>query len=153
MATPRLTHAATLLPSGKVLIVGGYSGPSPSSALVSAELYNPGTNSWSSTGSLITARGDIFWGTLLGAGSVLVVGGGNPSGVLASAELYDYRSGTWSPTGSLAAGRSDYFLSLLLPSGKVLIAGGNGPGNLASAELYTPPPSYGGGHRGRHWGR
>ena len=37
-----------LLPNGKVLVAGGYSGP----YLASAEVYDPGTGKWTATGSL-----------------------------------------------------------------------------------------------------
>ena len=54
LATARYFHTATLLPSGKVLVVGGYD--NNAFALSSAELYDPTTASWSSTGSLATLR-------------------------------------------------------------------------------------------------
>src|SRR6266576_1002992 len=60
LGTARFFHTATLLPSGKVLVAGGYNG----GYLSSAELYDPATGSWSSTGSLSTAR-DIHTATLL----------------------------------------------------------------------------------------
>jgi N-acetylneuraminic acid mutarotase len=40
MNQPRLGHSSTLLPSGKVLVAGGYSG-SYFTPLSSAELYTP----------------------------------------------------------------------------------------------------------------
>jgi hypothetical protein len=49
MAVPRFGHTATLLPSGKVLIAGGYNG---SSCNRSAELYDPSKN----TGSMAAPR-------------------------------------------------------------------------------------------------
>ncbi len=53
----------TLLPNGKVLIVGR-----------NAELYDPTTGTWSSTGSLNTERG-AHTATLLPNGKVLGAGG------------------------------------------------------------------------------
>jgi N-acetylneuraminic acid mutarotase len=85
----RQYHTATLLPNGKVLVSGGYNG---TAALGSAELYDPAscsgtTGSWSSTGSLTTARYN-HTATLLQNGKVLVSGGQDTTGPIASAELY-----------------------------------------------------------------
>src|SRR6202035_2437738 len=52
LGTARYQHTATLLPNGKVLVAGGYDG---NSYLGSAELYDPATRRWSTTGSLATA--------------------------------------------------------------------------------------------------
>jgi WD40 repeat protein len=126
-------QTATLLPNGKVLVADG----SSSGALVSAELYDPASGTWTATGSLGTARYDPT-ATLLPNGKVLVAGGFNFSGSLASAELYDSASGTWTATGNLATARYSH-TATLLPNGKVLVAGGSSNGSvLASAELYDP---------------
>ena len=117
----------TLLPNGKVLIVGR-----------NAELYDPTTGTWSSTGSLNTERG-AHTATLLPNGKVLVAGGEdssfNPS---TSAELYDPASGSWTTTGSLNTARQLH-TATLLPNGNVLVAAGYNSNNgytFASAELY-----------------
>src|SRR5438309_1437239 len=94
LTTARLQYTATLLPSGKVLVAGGFNG----SYLSSAELYDPATVSWGSTGSLTTAR-LLHTATLLPSGKVLVAGGFNGS-YLSSAEFYDPATGSWSSTGS-----------------------------------------------------
>ena len=65
---PHARHTATLLPNGKVLVAGGYA---ERSSLSSAELYDPATGTWSSTGSLGTARSS-HTATLLPNGKVLV---------------------------------------------------------------------------------
>ena len=128
---PRNNHTATLLPNGKVLVVGGANGADP---LSSAELYDPATGRWSITGSLLEARFE-HTATLLPDGKVLVAGGAWNGGVLNSAELYDPTSGNWSVTGSLNAAHFTH-TATLLPDGKVLVAGGGSP--LNTAELFDP---------------
>ncbi len=128
----RDSHTATLLPNGKVLVVGGY-------ILSTAELYDPGTNTWSAAASLATARA-FHTATLLPNGTVLVAGGyGGTSGTtLASAEIYDPTANTWSPAASLATARC-YHSATLMTNGKVLAAAGqNLAGYFTSAEIYDP---------------
>jgi hypothetical protein len=137
----RQIHTATVLADGSVLIAGGYD--NNDSALASAVLYHPATNTFSPTGPLAVARG-LYAATRLADGRVLIAGGGPASYAgagtfLASAELYDPKTGTFSPTGSMATSREDH-TATLLPDGRVLIAGGNDVGDHAvgSAELYNP---------------
>ena len=111
--TPRYYHTATLLPSGKVLVAGG------DTSGFSAELYDPVSGTFATTGSLAMARA-LHTATLLPSGKVLVAGG---ESLAAAAELYDPATGTFSATGSLATPRY-YHTATLLPSGKVLVAGG-----------------------------
>jgi WD40 repeat protein len=151
----RWFHAATLLPSGKVLVAGGLlcscadtntsrqprSSTDPDSFVVgavkSAELYDPATGMWTLTGKLGTRRFNHTT-TLLPSGKVLVTGGEDNTGhTLASAELYDPANGRWTTTGSLGTPRQEH-TATLLPSGEVLVAGGYNPTTLSSAELYDP---------------
>ena len=90
---------ATLLLSGKVLVVGGRN--TNNNDLASAELYDPTTSTWSPTGSMSISRVGPT-ATLLPGGKVLMAGGHNNNySPLADAELYDPRTGTWSTTGSM----------------------------------------------------
>jgi N-acetylneuraminic acid mutarotase len=138
----RAEHTATLLPSGKVLVAGGWDADNLI-VLNSAELYNPASGTWTPTGALLKSRLG-HTATLLPSGKVLVAAGLNgawPSSPtwLASAELYDPAKATWSTTASLTAKRSAH-TATLLNTGQVLVAGGvdnNVP--LSSAELYRRP--------------
>jgi WD40 repeat protein len=73
MTIARTYHTATLLPNGKVLIVGGIG---PSDPLSSTEIYDPSSGTFSAAGSLVTARGR-HTALLLWNGKVMVAGG-NP---------------------------------------------------------------------------
>lgn len=134
LVAARASQTATLLPTGKVLVVGGRDASGP---LATAELYDPATGTSKATGSLAAPR-FAHTATMLRNGKVLIVGGSNGAGYLASAELYDPASGTFSPAGALAAPRAAH-TATLLPDGRVLVAGGaaGGPA-LKDAELYDP---------------
>src|SRR4029078_12544679 len=66
----REIQSATLLPNGKILVAGGYSGSIHGTALASAELYSQATGTWSAAGNLVTARFS-HTATLLPNGRVL----------------------------------------------------------------------------------
>jgi hypothetical protein len=135
VATGSLNHArtsptATLLNTGKVLIVGG----STSANDATAELYDPASGTFSFTGNTTAVRSG-HTATLLLDQSVLIAGG---SGT-ATAELYDPTHGTFTPTGDMREPRSGHTATLLgtaanaVQSGYVLIIGTDG-----SADLYDP---------------
>jgi hypothetical protein len=139
--SPQADHTATLLEDGRVLAVGGTPGSSSCSSDNTAELYDPGTGTWSATGSLPAAAGTGHTAVRLLDGRVLVAGGGNRcGGVFNTAALYDPGTGTWSATGTMTTPRQ-FHSAALLSDGRVLVAGGS-PGSpfpcLASAEIYDP---------------
>ncbi len=96
MGTARGIHTATLLPDGRVLAVGGNHNTLNAPAIVTistAEIYDPASGAWTSTGPLNAAR-TTHTATLLPSGRVLIAAGYNVSGFwLTSAELYGSASG------------------------------------------------------------
>ncbi len=136
MNEPRDGQTATLLPDGRVLLVGGWNLTSRSST---AELYDPQTGEFEYTGSLMAPRQGMT-ATLLKNGQVLIAGGDSAQHTSQlTAELYDPAARTFTPTGALNYGRMAHTATLLM-DGSVLLAGG-GAGNgevLASAEIYDP---------------
>jgi uncharacterized delta-60 repeat protein len=142
MTTARDSHTATLLPNGKVLVTGGYNSSLMNWFISSAELYDPASGKWTTTGSLTTGRA-FHTATLLPDGRVLVAGGfggltfPNPNNAtyLSSVELYDPVTGQWTVTGAMTTAR-DGHAAALLPSGNVLAVGGANANYLFSAEVY-----------------
>lgn len=136
MVRARVSHTATLLPNGKVLLAGGEPSDVTPAFLASAELYDPVSNTFTATGSMSTER---LWqtATLLADGRVLIAGG-RPftSNEVATAEIYDPATGRFTATGSMNVPRAGHAAARLL-DGRVLIAGGiNTSGS--SAELFDP---------------
>lgn len=104
LARGRIGHSATLLPDGRVLVLGGegivdIEGDRGFGDHPGAELWDPATRTFSAAPALAEARSDHS-ATLLPDGRVLVVGGSGPEGPgqsLRTAEIYD-------PAGTLADG-------------------------------------------------
>nr|WP_249344527.1 kelch repeat-containing protein [Corallococcus exiguus] len=108
----RLFSTATRLQDGRVLVAGG-SEAQRGQCNNTAELYDPASNTWSATGSMLECRYG-HTATLLLNGKVLVAGGMDEFFTLRTAELYDPATGTWSPTGSMTEPRSGQTATLLL---------------------------------------
>lgn len=124
MTTGRATHTATLLADGRVLIAGGFRQVGRSEVpTVSAEIYDPESNTFQPTGDMKEPR-DGHTATLLPDGHVLIAGGWGIDGRIATAELFDPRTGEFRSISSLAAPRQG-MTATLLPDGRVLIAGGD----------------------------
>jgi len=142
MTSPRAVHAATLLPGGRVLITGGYDADPYPNMLQSAELYDPKTGTFATTGSMDVYRAG-HTATLLNDGEVLLSGGYGyipdkatfDLTTLASAELYDPKAKSFTPAGAMNAPRVNH-TATLLADGKVLVAGGTGKNQQIPAQLY-----------------
>jgi hypothetical protein len=137
-STAGAAQTATLLPDGKVLLVGG-TGLNIGVVQASTELYDPSTVTWTSGGSLAGGRYAQI-AVRLADGRVLVAGGDDSNGAaLRTAEAYDFDIGAWGPTADAIEGRAGA-IATLLPDGTVLVVGGYDTDGtpLTTAELYDP---------------
>ena len=121
MTTARIGHQATLLPDGRVLVTGGCSSMNYLDLPAEAEIYNPLTGAFRSTGPMYQPRAD-HTATHLASGKVLILGGRGMSSV----ELFDgvFRLVSVSESGEWVSYRSSAHTATLLPDGQVLVAGG-----------------------------
>jgi uncharacterized protein (TIGR03437 family) len=130
MAYGRDGQAAVLLPSGKVLVVGGCFN-------CTAELYDPTTGTFASAGTPVVSLGVNPTATLLQDRRVLIAGGDNlPS----AAEIYDPVAGQFSALPAMLQPHGNYHTATLLNDGRVLIVGGSTGSQSATsgAELFNP---------------
>ncbi len=138
MAVPRHKHAAALLPTGMVLVVGGSDDRDWHGEYATAELYDPARGTFSSAGAMSLERFKLGSAVVLvDNGNLLVAGGA------ARAELYDPGARNFRLVdGTLGAARY-YASAIALRDGRALITGGyaDEPGrglpSTAQAFLYT----------------
>jgi len=122
---PRSLSSSVLLPSGKVMIIGGTQDPFSSAASIgdqvvsTVEFYDPSNGSRSTSASQIPARSG-FTATLLANGKVLVVGGTARDTTPAPPVIYDPASDSWSPAAPSPFTTGGQ-LAALLADGKVMI--------------------------------
>ncbi|MFE2282909.1 Kelch repeat-containing protein [Streptomyces sp. NPDC059443] len=134
MSGARYGHSATLLTDGRVLVAGGNRprDARTTATLTTAELFDPGTRTWSPAGDMADAR----WHHIaapLPDGRLLAVGGLAATGrtavtALALCETYDPQTGAWSATGALRDARFGH-QAVPLPDGTVLALGGGRSGS------------------------
>jgi hypothetical protein len=118
MPTPRHRHTATLLPNGRVAVIGG-EGPG-GTAVGTTEIYDPSKDVWSAAEPMRVPRSG-HTATLLGDGTVLVVGGSADARV----EIFDPRRHAWRLANPALEQRHDH-TATRLRDGSVLVAGGAG---------------------------
>jgi hypothetical protein len=114
MATPKMSHTATLLADGRVLVVDEF-GPESEGM---SEVWDAQTGTFTPAGSLAEGRPDST-ATLLPDGRVLVIGGM----ATASNEIWDPVTASFETVGPLEKETGDH-TATLLPEGDVLIVGG-----------------------------
>ena len=135
MAQRREGHAASVLPDGRVLVVGGtesyfIGGGTDVRPLAAAELFDPTTGTWTAAMDMTVARASPT-ATTLADGGVLVVGGT----LEPLSELFDPASGSWT-TATMTQPRRNGHTETLLADGRVLVVGGYGVNR--SAEIFDP---------------
>jgi hypothetical protein len=121
LRVPRHKHAGALLSDGRVLVIGGTTGPHDAVALRDVERYDPRTGRFTPAPPILSPRYKIQAVTLAD-GSVLVTGG-SPDDL---AELYDPPRDRFLPVGGGAGALRFFATASLLSDGSVLIAGGYG---------------------------
>lgn len=138
MTAPRRFHTATLLNDGNVLITGGNTGGESATqeALSSAEIYDPLTRSFATTGRMNEKRYGHS-ASILADGRVLVAGGSGGrewKDRRRSAEVYDPQQKGFSRTKEMSLPRFNHpAATLLLSDNRILVAGGG-----ARLEIYDP---------------
>ena len=154
---PRAFHTATKIPQtapnngGKVLLAGGFTtnGP-PLTSTATADFYDPTTNSFTSTSTIVTAtvtspRARHVAVLLDTAGTILIAGGTSDDGTTILKTAIKYNAGAAPPTkanvsNDMALARMSFTGTLLAPGGSVLIVGGRTGSTTAdrTAELFDP---------------
>ena len=135
--TPRGFHGALRLADGTVLVAGGLTMPSQQgNVTITAEIYNPGNEKWTYTGSMAFQRIPGPHGcVLMPDGQFFAVGGRT-----ATSEQYNLAYDSWTVKASLNIPRSFHTVTLL-PGGTVITIGGeNRNGFVSAVEQYISEP-------------
>jgi uncharacterized protein YjbI with pentapeptide repeats len=142
MTTARGNHSSALLYTGQILVAGGLTGPGTGLVLTpTAELYNPGTGTFTPTASMSIARGH-YAGIVLGDGTDFISGGATlPAGT--NADIYNPVTGTFSVSGNFTAVQSGA-REAVAPDGTVLLASGVNNAvpavTVPNSDLFYPAP-------------
>jgi hypothetical protein len=120
MLFERTFHSATRLPDGSVLVAGGLTADAEGTIFHrSAEIFDPGTDTWSQTGDMAMLRAG-HQGILLETGEVLITGGsGNRV-----AEIYDPVTGLFRTVEERMNEVRSLHGVVELPSGDIFITDG-----------------------------
>lgn len=143
---PRISQQSVLLDDGRVLIVGGRTGPAELASTV--EVFDPEADSWEILVDEIPDGLEPVQAIGMPDGTILVLGGfdsdieDNPIHDGTNAWSLDPSTGNFERLASMNQ-RRDGFRSVLLSDGSVLAAGGYDPGAAGhdpvnSAERYLP---------------
>lgn len=131
MSTARALAGAVEMAPGRWLVAGGMDGISIiplnlGNAVATAEIYDSQTNTWTTVGSLASARAQVSaWP--IGNGRFIVAGGGAGSVLsptpLSNTEIFDSATNTFSPGPTMNSGRAGAGV-FVTPQGQVFMFGG-----------------------------
>ncbi len=118
MLQARASHAAALLPDGRVMAVGG-----DAVGWDTTEIFDPRTNQWTDGGLMTVGRSSHAAATL-SSGQVLAAGGMDTWGAINGAsDVGDPATATWTPVPDMFDARM-YFPLVALEDGRALAIGG-----------------------------
>ncbi|MGH7752225.1 MAG: Kelch repeat-containing protein, partial [Gemmatimonadales bacterium] len=130
----RVSHTATLLADGKVLLAGG---TGASGVLSSAELFDPVTLSATALSNTLTTPRTEHTATLLPQTETLLIAGQDSLGLLFSTEMFNPGTQTFRTLSpNVQVMRAGHTATGLL-DGRVLITGGQNAGALSSVEGFN----------------
>lgn len=139
LSIPRVGHAATLLPDGRLLVVGGFIDRDNGTRTRGAEVIEADASRTSVIAPMAAARAEPCM-ERLNDGRVIVVGGEEigPHATSRLVEIFDPVAGSWSP-GAASPLPLDRAACALLGDGRLLVAGGwTGSEATDSSALYDP---------------
>ncbi len=141
MPEPIWGAGAATLPDGRVMVLGGTTGPDSYQALATTEIFDARSNYWAIGAPMLEARTYPLV-VPLRDGSILVAGGSRNGQPLSSAERFYPDGQTWVSAGEMSSPRT-YATATLLRDGRVLVAGGGSgpagsPSTTATADLFDP---------------
>lgn len=131
MVKPSTFASMVRLPDGRILVAGGVPvrDRSPLKTTVNVEIYQPVSNTWTTTASLAQAR-YAFTLALLANGQVVAVGGARDwdsqwtsTSFVREVEVYDPTTNRWQIAGDLSRPRA-FATVVQLPLGRLWLTGG-----------------------------
>ena len=137
MSDSRVSHTATLLQDGSVLIAGGQD--DTLTALASAEIFDPIAKTFTGTAADMDVARTQLTATSLVDGTVLLVGGATAAADALQLDLFDGTPGSFVPTGPMTEPRQFHSATMVQDGTlRIFLAGGQNAvmGPLASTEYY-----------------